>query len=64
MMESYDGTNWTTRASMATAKEVGGAAHTAPSETALSVGGHAGGSYLAGCEEFSSTLTARSVDTS
>ena len=64
VMESYDGTNWTTRASMATAKEVGGAAHTAPSETALSVGGHAGGSYLAGCEEFSSTLTARSVDTS
>ena len=64
VMESYDGTNWTTRSSMATARETGGAALTAPSETAFACGGMDASNYLTGCEEFSSTLSARSVDTS
>jgi len=62
VMESYDGTNWTTRASLATTREVGGGAHTAPSETALAVGGTS--PYTTSTEEFSSTVTVRSVDTS
>jgi hypothetical protein len=56
VMESYDGTNWTTRASMATAREAGGGALTAPSETAFCCGGMDASNYLTGC--------ARSVDTS
>jgi len=63
VMESYDGTNWTTRASMTTARETGGAALTAPSETAFACGGMDSSSYLTGCEEFSSAITTRSVDT-
>ena len=66
--ESWDGTNWTTTTSLATARKYLGSAGLAPNTTSLAFGGVATGGGLTGTnatEEFTgATVITKSITTS
>jgi len=60
----YDGTNWATETSMATARRaVGGMGSGATSLAAVAASGHNGTANVATTEEYTKAVTVRSVDT-